>query len=126
MKITNSFRNNSRLPFTDKQKHQRTRKDPDNRGNRKAEQKGDEDRSLKSGLNPVLPSCAEILGNKGGEGVAKVLYRHIGKGIYLHSDRKCRHHRCTKAVDKALHHQDAEIHDGLLDTRQHGKSGNLF
>ena len=77
-------------------------------------------------MDAVFPACAEILGDKRRKCIAKILNRHVGKRVNLHSHRERRHHGGTEAVDQSLYHQDSKIHDGLLDTRQHRKSGNLF
>ena len=65
-------------------------------------------------------------GDEGGNGVAKVLHRQIGKGVDLYRRGKGGHHRGAKAVHQPLHHEDAQIHDRLLDTGQRRKAGDLL
>ena len=60
-----------------------------------------------------------ILGDEQGIGVAKFLSRHIGDGVNFHSGGKGCHDGGAKAVDQPLNHQDAEVHDGLLNAGCH-------
>ena len=65
-----------------------------------------------------------VLRHKGGERIAKVLHRQIGKRVDLYRRRKCRHGHRPKAIDQALHHQDAKVHNGLLHTGHHRQIQN--
>ena len=64
-----------------------------------------------------MPARAIVLGNEGGEGIAEILHRHIGEGVDLDRRRKRRHDFGPEAVDPALDHQNAEVHNGLLGPR---------
>ena len=81
--------------------------------------------AFQPGAYPCTFFRAVILRNECGKGVAKILHRHIGEGVDLHSGSKGRHDNGAEAVDKSLHHKDTEIHDRLLNTGQRGK-GNDF
>ena len=66
------------------------------------------------------------MGDKSGNRVSKILHRHIGEGVDLYSGREGGHNRRTEAVDPSLYHQDAEIHDGLLDAGKGGEADDLL
>ena len=66
------------------------------------------------------------MGDEGGEGIAEVLYRHIGEGIYLHPGGKSGHDGGAEAVHQPLDHQDAKVHHRLLDTGEDGEAGDLL
>ena len=72
----------------------------------------------------MLP-CPKVLGDEQGIGVAKLLRRHICQGINLHRRGEGCHDYCAEAVHQPLNHEDAEIHDGLLDACSHIVSDNL-
>ena len=105
----------------------RVDENPHKRGGKGADQHADDDaehRACQPGTaNPLFDAvrlaCPVILGHIGREGVAKILHRHIGKGIDLHRCRKSRHDDRAEAVDQTLHHQDAKIHNGLLNAGHH-------
>lgn len=59
-----------------------------------------------------------VLCSESREGVPEILYRHIGERINLYGCCKSGHDGCAEAVDKALNHEDTEIHDRLLDAGQ--------
>ena len=65
-----------------------------------------------------------VLRHKGGERIAKVLHRQIGKRVDLYRRRKCRHGHRPKAIYQALHHQDAKVHNGLLHAGHHRQIQN--
>ena len=56
----------------------------------------------------------EVLGHKGGEGVAEVLDGHVGQGVDLHRHGEGGHHRGAEAVHQPLDQEDAEVHHRLL------------
>ena len=70
--------------------------------------------------------CPVILGDESGKGIAEVLYRHVGKGVDLHSGREGGHDHRAEAVDKPLYHEDAEVHHRLLETGEKGEAGDLM
>ena len=76
--------------------------------------------------DPLVISGPVILCGESGVGISEILHRQIGKGINFHSGRKCRHDRRTEAVDEPLYHQNAEIHDRLLNAGHRRKIQNLF
>ena len=63
--------------------------------------------------------------DEGGEGIAEILHRHIGKGINLYGSGKGCHNNRAEAVDESLYHKDTEIHDRLLNTGQSGEGYDL-
>ena len=105
----------------------RVDENPHKRGGKGADQHADDDaehRACQPGtadpfFDAVRLACPVILGHIGRECVAKILHRHIGKGIDLHRCRKGRHDDRAEAVDQTLHHQDAKIHNGLLNAGHH-------
>ena len=66
-----------------------------------------------------------ILRDECGKRVAEVLHRHVRECVNLHRRRKRRHYRRTEAIHKPLHHQNAEVHHGLLHASQNGIPGDL-
>ena len=62
---------------------------------------------------------------KGGKRVAEVLHGHIGECIDFDRRGKCCHNGRAEAVDKPLHHQNAEVHYRLLHTGQNGIVGDF-
>ena len=48
-------------------------------------------------MDPFL-SFAPVLGNKGGKGISKFLYRHIGKRVYFYCCRKGGHDYSAKLL----------------------------
>ncbi len=71
-------------------------------------------------FDPLRLFCPVVLGDKGGEGVAEILQGHVGKGVDLYGCREGCHNDAAEAVDKSLHHQDAQIHHRLLQAGQDG------
>ena len=71
--------------------------------------------------DPLVISGPVILCGESGVGISEILHRQIGKGINFH-----RHDRRTEAVDEPLYHQNAEIHDRLLNAGHRRKIQNLF
>ena len=63
--------------------------------------------------------------DKGRKGIAKVLYGHVRECINFDCGGKGGHNGRTEAVDKPLYHENAEIHDGLLDAGQERKIGDF-
>ena len=77
------------------------------------------------GCRSRLP-CAVVLGDEGGKRVAEILHRQIGEGVDLDRRRKRSHYGGAEAVDQTLHHQNAEVHHGLLHAGQAGKLEDLL
>ena len=48
--------------------------------------------------DPLFLACSLVLGNKGGKGIAEILYWHVGKGIDLNGGGKCRHDGYAKTI----------------------------
>ena len=65
---------------------------------------------------PAPAFCATKVANP----LAKSCAGRVGKRVDFHACREGGHHVYAKAVDQALDHQNAEIHDGLLRAREHG------
>ena len=59
-----------------------------------------------------------VLRDKRGERIAEILGRHIRECVDFHHSRKRGACGKAEAVDQPLDHQDAEVHDRLLDTRE--------
>ena len=107
----------------------RVNEDLHERGRKETNQHADADAEYRRGRGGAADAFPDplrlvgpvVLGHIGGERVAEILHRHIGKGINF--DRRCkgRHDDRAKTVDKALHHQDAKVHDGLLDAGHNGQ-----
>ena len=119
-------RRHAYLACVDKQAHQIRAKEPDERRDEQTEAHGHLHRPAQPRAHAFLVARAVVLGDEGGNGVAKVLHRQIGEGVDLHRRGKGGHHRGAKAVHQPLHHEDAQIHDRLLDTGQRRKTGDLL
>lgn len=126
MQIADPLCQDGCLLLADKEKHQGAGKDPNDRRYQKTEGHGGQNGPLKSRADALLLTGTVVLRDEGGKGIAKVLHRHVGKRIDLYSCGEGRHDSGAEAVDQTLDHQDAEIHHGLLETGQHGKSCDLF
>ena len=121
MEVVHPRRDDPRLGRIHKNLYERSCKQADQHADADAEHSRSGRRApdaLTDALRLVGPV---VLGYIGGERVAEILHRHIGKGINF--DRRCkgRHDDRAKTVDKALHHQDAKVHDGLLDAGHNGQ-----
>ena len=114
-----------RLSGRHKNLHQRLGEDTYKKTDDETEEEGAQESALHSLPDPVFFFCAVILGDKGGKRVPKVLYRHVGEGVDLHRRREGRHDDRAEAVDKPLDHEDAKIHDRLLETGEKGKAGDF-
>ena len=53
-------------------------------------------RAADAPADAVMPSCAVVLGDKGGKGVAEILHRHVGEGVDLDRRGEGRHLRGPK------------------------------
>ena len=121
MEVVHPRRDDPRLGRIHKNLYERSCKQADQHADADAEHSRSGRRApdaLTDALRLVGPV---VLGHIGGERVAEILHRHIGKGINF--DRRCkgRHDDRAKTVDQALHHQDAKVHDGLLDAGHNGQ-----
>ena len=110
----------------DENLHQRAGEDTNHGAGRSAKNKRADHGAFDPLPDAVCFLCAVILGDKSGKCVSEILSGQIGKRVDFHSCRKRCHNDRTKAVDQALHHQDTEVHDGLLDTGQQGKACDFF
>ena len=116
---------NFRLSGLDENAHQRPGQQEHRGGDEQAEDRGGQNGASDAVADSLPLLRAEVLGDKGGKGVAEVLDRHIGEGVDLHRGGKGRHDRRAEGVDPALDHQNAEIHHRLLDRRQGREPQNL-
>ena len=120
MQIPHTLTQNFGFPGIDKKQHQWFGKCADKRGQHHAEGSRNQDSAFQTRAYAVVLLCTVVLRNKGGEGVAEILHRHIGKGIDFYGSSKGCHHNGAKAVHKPLYHKNTEIHHRLLDTGQRG------
>ena len=113
--------NNSPFARVDEDAHERRSKGAHQHADAHAEHCAAQARTADALFDAVGLARAVVLGHIGGKRIAEVLHRHVGKGIDLDRRRKRRHDHGAKAVHKTLHHQDAKVHDGLLDTGHDGQ-----
>lgn len=102
----------------DEKRHQPGGAHKDEGGDKQGEDSGEPHGTADAATDAVGAAGSEVLGDEGRKGVAEVLHGHVGKGIDLHRRGKGGHDGRTEAVDQALHQEDTEVHDRLLDTRQ--------
>ena len=104
-----------RLRGVDEDAHEGGGKETDHHADKDAEERRGQPCAADAPADAVGLACAVVLGHIGGEGIAEILHRHIGEGVDLHRRCEGRHDDRAEAVHEALHHQNAEVHDGLLD-----------
>ncbi len=107
------------------QTHQPVCEYPHNSGHCNTEYRSGEHSPLQTRPDAVLLFRAVILRDEGGESVAEILHRHVGEGVNFHRGGKSRHHHGAEAVDQPLDHEDAQVHDRLLDAGQDGEAGDF-
>ena len=122
LQIPDSRRDDGRLLCTDEDLHQRSCKEHDGGGNHEAEADGEQKCLSRPAADPFAVLCAVVLGNEGGIGIAEILNRQVCKGVDFHGCCKGGHDGRPEAVDQSLDHQDAEVHDRLLDTGHGGET----
>ncbi len=125
MQIPDTFRDDCCFAGIYKNLHQRAGKDPDRCGDDDAEQYGYPDGGPDACLYPLWTFRSVVLGDKQGEGIAEFLYRHISQGIDLYCSGKGCHDSGAETVDQSLDHQDAEVHNRLLQTGEKGIAAYL-
>ena len=86
----------------------------DDQRNGDTKQDGCENCRADAPADAVLLCGAVILGDEGGKGIAKILHGHVGEGIDFDCCGERGHNRDAEAVYQALHHENSEVHDGLL------------
>ena len=82
----------------DEQPHQRPGQQAHRPGEYRSEARADEKGLPRPLTDALMIPRAEILGHKGGIGVAEILHRQIGEGVDLHRRGKGRHNRRRRSV----------------------------
>ena len=113
--VVDARRDDLALAGVNEDAHERCGKGADQHADEDAERRTGQPGAADALADALALPCPVVLGHVGGKGVAEILHRHVGEGIDLDRRRKGRHDDDAEAVHKALHHQDAEVHDGLLD-----------
>ena len=116
-KVSGSLGNNGSFAGIDEDYHQVFRKEENEYGNQQAKCGGCQNGNAGSFADAFCLFCSVVLGDEQGIGVSKFLRRHIGDGVDLHSGGKGGHDGGAKAVEQTLNHQNAKVHNGLLNTR---------
>ena len=119
--VVDARRDDLALAGVNEDAHERCGKGADQHADEDAERRTGQPGAADALADALALPCPVVLGHVGGKGVAEILHRHVGEGIDLDRRRKGRHDDDAEAVHKALHHQDAEVHDGLLDAGHNGQ-----
>lgn len=125
MKVADADFQNLCLFRPHKEEHQRLSEDKDAQADDKTEENGAQNCAFDSGADTLRFFCAEILSNKGREGISKILHGHIGERVNFYGCRKSCHYGSSEAVYQALYHEDSQIHDRLLKAGEDGGLGDL-
>ena len=124
-KVSCTFADDFRLACIYEELHQISGEDKNQNRNDQAETGRGQKPNACSFSDSICLFCSVVLGDKQRVRISKLLRRHISDCVDFHGSSEAGHDCCAEAVDQSLNHQNAEVHDGLLDACCHIIHNNL-